>query len=133
MARQQQEQLTPKQQVLRDLEEARAALARHAVLAAEEWSPRAMIARSMVKHRALWVGGAALAGLALMKFLRSGAESHNGRDNFFTAAKNRGLLALLLSPLLALGRKALLSHGAEWLESFLHQKISPNAPPSNQV
>ena len=133
MARQQQDQLTPKQQVLQDLEEARAALAQHALLAAEEWSPRAVIARSMMKHRTLWIGGAALAGLALLKLLRPGHEPLNRRDNFLASAKNRGLLAMVLSPLVALGRKAILNHGAEWLESFLHQKLSPNAPPTNQV
>jgi hypothetical protein len=122
MARQQQAQLTPKEQALQDLEAARASLAHHATLAAEEWTPRALITRSIEKHRALWIGGAALAGLALVKF----AWPNNQRDNFTTTAKNRGLVALLLSPLLALGRKSILNYGAQWFESYLKQKISPN-------
>lgn len=122
MARQQQAQLTPKEQALQDLEAARASLAHHATLAAEEWTPRALIARSIEKHRALWIGGAALAGLALVKF----AWPNNQRDNFTTTAKNRGLVALLLGPLIALGRKSILNYGAQWFESYLKQKISPN-------
>ncbi len=122
MARQQQAEMTPKEQALRDLEDARVSLALHATLAVEEWSPRAMIARSIVKHRALWIGGAALAGLGLMKFM----WPNNQHDNLIVTAKNRGLLALLLSPLLTLGRKSILNYGAQWFETYLKQKISPN-------
>jgi hypothetical protein len=133
MARQQQEQLTPKQQVLRDLENARASLAHHASLAAEEWSPRAVITRSIEKHRALWIGGAALAGLVLIKFVWPSGDSNNRRDNFSATAKNRGLFALLLGPLLALGRKTILDYGSQWFESYLRQKVSPNGPDAGTV
>lgn len=133
MARQQQKQLTPKQQALRDLEDARASLAHHATLAAEEWSPRAMMARSMEKHRALWIGAAALAGLVLLKFVWPAGDSNNKRDNFITGAKNRGMFALLLSPLLAFGRKTVLNYGAQLFESFLRQKVSPNEPETGTV
>jgi hypothetical protein len=129
MARQQQEQLTPKQRVLRDLEAARASLAHHATQAAEEWTPRALIMRSFEKHRSLWIGGMALAGLALTQLFRSGGR----RENFSVAAKNRGLFALLLGPFLSLGRKTLLDYGTQWFESFLRQKISPNDPDAGTV
>ena len=133
MARQQQAQLTPKQQALRDLEDARSALAQHATLVAEEWSPRALLTRSIARHRALWIGGAALAGLALMKFAWPSGDANNRRENFFTAAKKRGLFALLLSPLLALGRKAVLNYGSQMFESYLRQKVSPNGPDAGTV
>lgn len=133
MARQQQAQLTPKQQALRDLEDARSSLAHHATLVAEEWSPRALLTRSIARHRTLWIGGAVLAGLALMKFAWPSGESNIRRDNFFAAAKNRGWFALLLSPLLALGRKAVLNYGSQMFESFLRQKISPNDPDAGTV
>lgn len=133
MARQQQKSLTPKQQAVRDLEDARASLAHHATLAADEWSPRAVVARSMQKHRALWIGGAALAGLALIKIVWPGTESNNKRDNFISGAKNRGMLALLLSPIVAFGRKAVLNFGAQWFESFLRHKVSPNEEAGDAV
>lgn len=133
MALPQQERLTPKQQALRDLEEARASLAHHASLAAEEWSPRALITRSFEKHRVKWIGAAALTGLALMKFAWPSSISNKGRDNFTSSAKNRGLFTLILSPILALGRKSLLNYGSQLLESYLYQKVSPNTPDSDTV
>ncbi len=128
MARQQQEQLSPKLQAVRDLEAARAALSQYATLAIKEWSPQEIVTRSIEKHRALWLGGAALAGLALIKWVWPANETNHGRDNSHVTAKNRGLIALLLSPLLALGRKTLINYGAQVFESFVHQQVSANSP-----
>ncbi len=133
MARQQQKQLTPKQEALRDLEDARASLAHHATLAAEEWSPRAVIARSIEKHRVLWIGGAVVAGLGLMKLVWPATVPANKRDNFIAGAKNRGWIALLLSTLVAFGRKSALNYGAQMVESYMRQKISPNEPRTGTV
>lgn len=133
MARQQQEQLNPKQQVLRDLEAARASLARHAAQAAQDWSPRALVTRSFARHRSLWIGGAALAGLVLTRFFLS-SSAGGGHDRSMNApAKNRGLFALLLGPFLSLGRRTLLDYGSQMFESFLRQKISPNDPDAETV
>lgn len=134
MALQQQAQLTPKQQALKDLGVARAALAHHATLAARDWSPKAMISHSIERHRAWWIGGAVLAGLAAVRLLfisRGGANYR--RDNSGASAKKSGLLALLLTPLLAYGRKAALNYGAQFAQSYLRQKLSPNVRPSGRV
>jgi hypothetical protein len=133
MASQQQEPLTPKQQALHDLEYARASLAHHASHAAEEWSPRAIITRSVEKHRALWIGGAAIAGLAVLKSIWPSRGGHNTHDNAFIGAKNRGWLALLLSPLLALARKSVLNYGSQLVETYLRQRVSPNDPDAGAV
>jgi sensor c-di-GMP phosphodiesterase-like protein len=133
MASPQQERLTPKQQALHDLEYARASLAHHAVHAAEEWSPKAIITRSFHKHRAVWIGAAAIAGLAVLKAVWPSGGSHSRHDSISTAAKSSALSALLLGPLVALARKSLMSYGAQWLETYLHQKISPNAPDAGGV
>lgn len=133
MAQPQQERLTPKQQALRDLEEARFSLDWHAAHAVEEWSPRALLARSMQKNRLLWIGGAALGGLALMQLLRFSVGANNRRDNLNAPAKNLGWLALLLGPLVTLGRKTILNHAAQLFESYLHQKVSPNATTTDSV
>lgn len=133
MASQQQELLTPKQQALHDLEEARASLAYHAAHAAEEWSPKAIVTRSIHKHRAVWIAGAAIAGLAVVKALWSSPGQHHPHEGSFSGGKRSGLFALLLSPLLALARKSVMSYGTQWVETYLRQKISPNAPDSEAV
>lgn len=134
MAFQQQAQLTPKQQVLRDLEAARAALGHHASLAAKDWSPKAMISHSIQRHRLFWIGGAALAGLAAVRLLFISSSGANyRRDNLGPSAKKSGLLALLLTPLLAYGRKAALNYGAQIFQSYLQQKVSPNTRPPGRV
>lgn len=131
MAQPQSASLNPKQQVLRDLELARASLAHHAGLAAREWSPRAMLSQSLERHRMWWIGGAVVAGLAAVKLIFSG--SNNRRDIPGVAAKNRGLLAFLIAPLLAYGRKAAMEYGTQILQSYISQKVSPNAHTSERV
>ncbi|MFC5455853.1 hypothetical protein [Prosthecobacter fluviatilis] len=135
MARKQQEQLTPKQQALRDLEDARASLAHHAAHAVEEWSPRALLTRSMQKHRTLWIGAAAVAGLAALKALWPSSArglSHHPEGSL-SGAQRSGLFALLLSPLLGFARKSLMSYGTQLFESYLRQNISPNVQDSDAV
>ena len=134
MASQQQERLTPKQQALRDLEDARASLAHHAALAVEDWSPRALLTRSVEKHRALWFGAAAIAGMALLKFIWPvGVSNPKQQHPFLSGAKSSGLFALLLSPLIALARKSALNYGTQWFETYLRQKVSPNDPDAGTV
>lgn len=133
MARQQQERLTPKQQALRDLENARASLAHHASLAVEEWSPRAILTRSVEKHRGLWIGAAAVAGLVVLKSLWPSQGGNDKHEGAFTSAKRSGLFALLLSPVLGLARKSIMNYGSQWVETYLRQKVSPNAPDAGTV
>lgn len=133
MAGQHPQTVTPKQQALQDLEAARAGLAHHAALAARDWSPRAVISHSIERHRLVWLGGAALAGLVAVRLLLFSGRSNSRRDNLDGSAKNRGLLALLLTPLLAYGRKAAMSYGARLLQSYVHHKISPNIRRSGEV
>ncbi len=134
MASPQQEPLTPKQQALHDLEYARASLAHHAVHAAEEWSPRAIITRSVHKHRAVWIGAAVIAGLAVVKAVwPSRSAQHYVQEGISSTARNSGWMALLLTPLIGLARKSVMNYGAQWLETYLRQKISPNAPDTGEV
>jgi len=125
MARQQQERLSPKQTALRDLELARGALARNTMLVAEEYSPRALVARSIERHRAAWIAGAACAGLLAMKFLLPGRREDNARDFPVPEVKNRGLLGLLGVPLMAFGRKAVMNYGTQFLQSWLSSQKPP--------
>ncbi len=125
MAGQQQERLSPKQIVLRDLELARASLAHHTALVAEEFSPRAMVARSFERNRVLWIAGAAAAGLIGIKLLLPSRQDID-RDIVSAPVKNRGLLSLLSVPLLALGRKAVMTYGTQFIQSYLGRQQPPN-------
>lgn len=132
MARQQTGQLTPKQQALRDLEDARVSLAHHATLAAAEWSPRAMVTRSFEKHRALWLGGATLAGLIVMRLAWPSARADGGGSS--SRGAGRAWLPFLLSPVIGLVRKNALGYASRLIESYLHQRqVSPNAPDTEAV
>ncbi len=133
MARQQQAQLTPKQQALRDLEDARASLAFHASHAVEEWSPKALFTRSVEKHRALWIGAAAVAGMAALKAIWPVRGTQRHAEGSLSGVERSGLFALLLSPLLALARKSVMNYGTQLFETYLRQKISPNVPDSEAV
>lgn len=133
MARSKQEQVTAKQQALADLEAARAALAHHGHLVAEEWSPRAVIGRSFEKHRVWWLSGAVVAGIIAIRALRPAVSINNGRDKPVASAKNRALLSFLVGPVMALGRRRLLDQATRIFESYFHQHFSPNASSTKEV
>lgn len=133
MARNQHQQVTAKQQALADLEAARASLAHHGHLAAEEWSPRAVIGRSFEKHRIWWFSGAVVAGIIAIRALRPAVSPHNGRDNTVATAKNRAFLSFLMGPIIALGRRRLLDQASQIFESYFHQHFSPNTSASKEV
>jgi hypothetical protein len=125
MAGKQQERLSAKQIALRDLELARMALARNSALVAEEYSPRALVARSMERHRAAWIAGAACAGLLAFRLLTGGGRGDdNARDFGAAPAKHRGLLGLLAVPLMTFGKKALMNYGSQFLQNWLHTSKS---------
>lgn len=127
MAGQQLQRLTPKQQALRDLELARHDLARESGLAADEWSPRAVLARSFDNHRLLWIAGGLVAGLAAIRLLLPSAAPR-GEDGFDhdLAARRRpsggltgGIVGLLAGPLIQMGRKAMTEYGVQWAKAWL--------------
>lgn len=136
MARSSPEPLTPKQQALRDIEDARAALARHTALAVTEWSPRAVLVRSFEKHAALWIGGTALAGLALFRFAWASSSAQSSTSTK-TASQNRSrsLRALLIGPVIALARKSAMGYASNLFESYLRRQrqVSPNGSGSTSV
>lgn len=136
MARSSPEPLTPKQQALRDIEDARASLARHTALAVTEWSPRAVLARSFERHTALWIGGTALAGLALVRFAWASSSAQNGASTKSTSSnRSRSLRALLIGPVIALARKSAMGYASSLFESYLRRQrqVSPNASSRTSV
>lgn len=127
MAGQHLQRLTPKQQALRDLELARHDLARETGLVAEEWSPRAVMARSFERYRYLWIAGGVVAGLAAIKLLMPSGSSRDedryDEDENDRPAPSRslrsGLLGLVAGPLINMGRKAVTNYGMQVVQSWL--------------
>ena len=119
MARQQQEGLTPKQAALRDLDLARTSLAVHTTLVAEEFSPRAMMSRSIERHRAAWIAGATCVGLIAIKLLLPGRRDESKANSEHGSSRSRGLLGLLMVPLMSFGRKAMMNYGSQFIQTWL--------------
>lgn len=132
MAGQHHQRLTPKQLALRDLESARVELSRQIDLVAKEWNPRAVMTRSFERYRVAWIGGAAVAGLAALKFLMpSPTRTHDPHDELGDAprgwGRSNGALAMLLMPLLAMGRKAAMNYGMQFVQSWLQKRAAEPA------
>lgn len=133
MAGQHLQRLTPKQLALRDLEVARAELARQAGFVADEWSPRAVMARSFERYRVAWIAGAAVAGLAALKFLMpSRADDSDAGLGTATRGLGRsgGILGMLTVPLLAMGRKAMMNYGMQFVQAWLQKRSDEPVPAS---
>lgn len=114
---------------MRDIEDARASLARHTSLAVAEWTPRAVLTRSFEKHPALWIGGAALAGLAIVRLALSPSPAQKGTpSNVNPTNQGRRLRACLLGPFITLARKSAMSYASGLFESYLQRRhqVSPN-------
>jgi len=134
MAGQHLQRLTPKQLALRDLEVARAELARETGLVAEEWSPRAVMARSFERYRVAWIAGAAVAGLAALKFLMPATRSDDSGEGLKAGSRglgsSGGLLGMLSVPLLAMGRKAVMNYGMQFVQSWLQKRAEEPVQPA---
>lgn len=116
--------LTPKQQALKDLDEARTLLGVHVHLASEEWNPRHLVRRSLQKHLWAWVSVAGVGGLILWRVLMPSRSTKFGRDISGTSAKKSGLIALLMTPMLGMARQAALKYGTSFLQTYLQNHLS---------
>lgn len=138
MASQHLQRLTPKQQALRDLELARHELARETGLVAEEWSPRAVMARSFERYRYIWIAGGVVAGLSAIKLLMpSGSSRDADEDDDLEIERpqpsrglSSGLLGLLAGPLISMGRKAVTNYGMQFVQNWLQAKAAKTADDS---
>ncbi len=116
--------LTAKEQALKDLDVARALLGNHLHLATEELNPRVILRRSLREHTWVWIAGAGIGGLLLVRSLLPSRAPKFGRDNFDASATKSGLIALILSPMLVMARQAAVKYGTEFLQSYLTQHLS---------
>lgn len=124
--------LTPKQQAVRDLEEARLLLGAHVQLASEAWNPRKLVQESVQNHLWAWLSAAGVGGLILWRILVPSHRTKFGRDISEASAKKSGLIALLMSPMLGMARQAALKYGTSFLQTYLQNHLSrhegPHAP-----
>lgn len=116
--------MTPKQQALRDLDSARAALSSHLHLASEELNPKVIVSRSLRAHPWIWAGAAAIGGLLLVRGLMPSPRPKFERDNVGTSATKSGLIALILAPMLGMVRQTAWKYGSQYLQSYLTQHFS---------
>ncbi|HEY1051100.1 MAG TPA: hypothetical protein VGE39_15125 [Prosthecobacter sp.] len=116
--------MTPKQLALKDLENARTLLGSHLHLASEEFNPKVIVSRSLRQHPWIWVAGAAVTGLLLVRTLMPSKTPKIERDNFGASATKGGLIALILSPVLGMARQAAWKYASQYLQSYLTQHIS---------
>jgi hypothetical protein len=138
MASQHIQRLTPKQQAMRDLELARAELAQQSGLVADEWSPRAVMARSFERYRVAWIAGGVVAGLAVLKLVLP-SSSRAVEDDYEDAderpvepvLRSAGLISRLTLPLVMMGRKAVLNYGMQFVQSWLQKRSEQTAGDSN--
>lgn len=116
--------MTPKQQAIRDLDQARTLLGGHLHMAGEELNPKVIISRSLKEHPWIWVGAASLAGLLLVKGLLPTRSAKFERDNFGASATKSGLIALIMSPMLGMVRQTAWKYGSQFLQDYLTQHFS---------
>ncbi|MEN3943871.1 hypothetical protein WJU23_21395 [Prosthecobacter sp. SYSU 5D2] len=116
--------MTPKQKVLNDLALARTQLGAHLQLASEELNPKAVFLRSVRKHPWVWIGAASLSGLFLVRSLMPARAGKFERDNLTASATKSGLIALILSPMLAMAKQTAWKYGSQYLQSYLTEHFS---------
>jgi hypothetical protein len=108
-----------KRRILADLQTSRLQLSHHLHRTAQHLTPQAIVSRSIQKHRILWITGATLAGIAIVKLVFSGKTPKNMRDTTQNSAKTSGILALLASPFLGMARKAIFQQLSSTLPDLL--------------
>ena len=116
--------MTAKQQALLDLARARKDLGDHLHLASQELNPRAIFMDSVRKHPWIWLGAASFAGLLAVRAVLPARGGKIERDNLTTSAKKSGLIALILTPMIAMARQSAWKYGSQYLQSYLTQHFS---------
>lgn len=119
--------LTPKQQALRDLDEARVLLGTHVHLASEAWNPRELLRQSVQKHLWAWAAAAGVGGLLLWRTLMPAKRGKFDRDISGASDRKNGFTALLMRPVLGMARQTALKYGTQFLQTYLTNHFSNHA------
>lgn len=119
--------MTEKEIILRDLDHARAAIHLHMGETSREWHPKALVSRSIENYRWVWVAGAVVAGVLMVRAINPLRSRKNERDISGKVATNRTLAALVTSPLIGMAKKAAFTLIASRIKDLFP---APAAPPS---
>ncbi len=128
MGRREQERQQLKLRAVADLAHARTALSHHTERASLEFAPGAIISRSIQKHRAAWIIGAAVAGVVALRFVLPSRSRKNRRDNFSKSDRKGTLSRLLSSALMGAARKSAFAYAANYFQNYLKQQFQPPVP-----
>lgn len=123
--------LTPKQQALHDLDEARHLLGAHVQLASKAWNPRVLLRQSVQKHVWAWAAAAGVGGILLLKLVLPARRGKIDRDIPGASDRKNGFMALLLAPLAGLARQSALKYGSQFLQNYLTQQFSKHVDTVN--
>jgi hypothetical protein len=124
------QKLSPKEQVLRDLDEARALLGAHVQLASEAWNPRELLKHSLHKHAWAWALAVGVGGALIWKLATPSYRGKFDRDISGASDKKNGFIALLMQPVLGMARQAALKYGSQFLQTYLTNQFSQPAATS---
>jgi hypothetical protein len=118
-----------KAEILSEIAAARGDITRSGGQMLDSWSPRRVVTRSIIEHKAIWIGGAALVGTLIALRFATEKPDKNERDNPAPKAKKEGFSGLLAGPLAGMLRKTVMSHGRQWIQSYLTHYLSNRQPP----
>jgi hypothetical protein len=132
------QKLSPKQQALRDLDEARALLGAHVQLASEALNPRELLRHSLQKHAWAWGLAACVGGALIWRLASPSRRGKFDRDISGASDRKNSFIALLMQPVLGMARQAALKFGSQFLQTYLttqfphHAATSTTAPDASQ-
>jgi hypothetical protein len=121
-----------KARAIADLDRARLGLVHHSARASDQLSPASILSRNLAKHRTAWIVGAAVLGVAAVRFTFSSRTPKNDRDNFQKSGRKAWLFRLIRGPLLAAGQKALLNYASTHLQNHFAQHSQPHPSEESQ-
>jgi hypothetical protein len=116
--------MTQKNKIIQDLALARAELGAHLQSASEELNPKAVITRSVSQHPWIWIGAASVSGLLLVRIIMPARRGKIERDNSTASATKSGLIALILSSVLAMVKQNAWKYGSRYLQTYLTEHFS---------
>lgn len=117
-----------KARLLAELDAAREEISRQTHALGQRAQPVALLKNSLHRHAPYWAAGAAIAGFAAVRVFFPSSSRKNRRDSVGKTAKTGKILALIVTPLLGMARKAVLSYAARQFQLFMQSPVKTQRP-----